>query len=148
MSGQNNQPLNPTLIYTYAGLMGLIEELSHHSLIALDTESDSLYSYYPKVCLIQLTVFADPQNPDPDRVAHYLIDPLRLDSISKMGALFSSPAIQVVLHAAENDILTLQRDFQFQFTNLFDTQLAARILGWKGIGLAAISRARVWRTQQ
>ena len=138
MSGQNNQPLNPTLIYTYAGLMGLIEELSRHSLIALDTESDSLYSYYPKVCLIQLTVFADPQNPDPDRVVDYLVDPLRLDSISEMGALFSSPDIQVVLHAAENDILTLQRDFQFQFTNLFDTQLAARILGWKGIGLAAI----------
>ena len=139
MSGQNNQPLNPTLIYTYAGLMGLIKELSHHSLIALDTESDSLYSYYPKVCLIQLTVFADPQNPDPGRRGRLSgrSAASRLDR-AKWARCFSSPDIQVVMHAAENDILTLQRDFQFQFTNIFDTQLAARILGWKGIGLAAI----------
>jgi ribonuclease D len=138
MSGQNNNTLNPTLIYTHRGLMGLIKDLRHHSLIAVDTESDSLYSYYPKVCLIQLTVFADPKNPDPDQVVDYLVDPLRLDSIEPLGALLASPKIQVVMHAAENDILTMQRDFQFQFANIFDTQLAARILGWKGIGLAAI----------
>ncbi len=138
MSGQNNNAINPTLIYTHSGLTGLVKDLSRHSLIAVDTESDSLYSYYPKVCLIQLTVFADPKNPTPDRVVDYLVDPVRLDSIEPLGSLLADPQIQIVMHAAENDILTMQRDFQFQFTNIFDTQLAARILGWKGIGLAAI----------
>ncbi len=138
MSGQKTNEINPTLIYTHRGLISLVKELSQHSLIAVDTESDSLYSYYPKVCLIQLTVFADPKNPNPGEVVDYLVDPLRLDSIEALGSLLASPQIQIVMHAAENDILTMQRDFQFQFTNIFDTQLAARILGWKGIGLAAI----------
>jgi ribonuclease D len=44
----------------------------------------------------------------------------------------------VIMHAAENDIYLLQREFDFSFTNLFDTQLAARILGWPRAGLAAI----------
>ena len=41
---------------------------------ALDTESDSLYSYYPKGCLIQISTYADGQNPDPNQVIDYLID--------------------------------------------------------------------------
>jgi ribonuclease D len=42
------------------------------------------------------------------------------------------------MHAASNDILILQRDYDFAFNSIFDTQLAARILGWQRIGLAAI----------
>ena len=47
-------------------------------------------------------------------------------------------AFEVILHAAENDILTLQRDFDFRLRNIYDTQLAARILGRQGIGLAKV----------
>ena len=42
------------------------------------------------------------------------------------------------MHAAENDMLLLNRNFGFTFHRVFDTQLAARILGWKQVGLAAI----------
>ncbi|HIQ05856.1 MAG TPA: hypothetical protein EYH31_09225, partial [Anaerolineae bacterium] len=42
------------------------------------------------------------------------------------------------MHAAENDILALKRDFGFQFANVFDTLRATRILGWRQVGLAAI----------
>ena len=43
-----------------------------------------------------------------------------------------------MFHAAENDILMLKRDFGFGFANIFDTMLAARILGWPQVGLAAL----------
>jgi ribonuclease D len=43
-----------------------------------------------------------------------------------------------VFHAAENDILMLKRDFDFSFANIFDTMLAARILGWRQVSLAAL----------
>ena len=109
------------------------------SLIALDTESDSLFSYYPKVCLIQLSSLCRPQRiPTPKKVVDYLVDPLRLDQLDGLGTLLADPAVEVIMHAAENDILILQRDFNFTFSHIFDTQLAARILGWNRKGLAAI----------
>ena len=66
---------NPTLIYTQSGLREMCALLRTRPLIALDTESDSLYSYYPKVCLIQISTFADPDDTDPQRVLDYLVDP-------------------------------------------------------------------------
>ena len=42
------------------------------------------------------------------------------------------------MHAAENDMSLLRRDFGFAIRRIFDTQLAARILGWSRVGLAAI----------
>ena len=135
---QNRKLANPTLITKRGAFLQLVDDLTRQPLVALDTESDSLYSYYPRVCLIQITVFADPEHPEPNEVIDYLVDPLRLNNIDELGQVLAAPEIEIVLHAAENDILTMQRDFQFQFNNLYDTQLATRILGKKGIGLAAI----------
>lgn len=141
---QTNHPssvgtaLPPTLIDKSSQFADLVSRLRIQPLIALDTESDSLFRYYPRVCLIQVTVFADPDNPEPQRVVDYLVDPLRLTDISALGPVLADPQIEIVMHAASNDILTLQRDFGFVFTNMFDTQLAARILGWPRVGLAAM----------
>ncbi len=95
--------------------------------VAVDTESDSLYSYFEKVCLIQLSTT------DQD----YLIDPLVVD-VSSLAPLFASQTIQKVFHAAEYDFLSLKRDYGFAFHNLFDTMLAARILGWSQYGLGTL----------
>jgi ribonuclease D len=59
-----------------------------------------------------------------------------------MAAFFANPRCQKVFHAAENDILGLQRDYGFEFANLFDTMMAARILGWPHAGLAPILAER------
>jgi ribonuclease D len=128
----------PTLVNKVATFHKMLDHLQGQSLIALDTESNSLFRYYPKVCLIQLTTFADPQQPDPAQVVDYLVDPLALTQLQPLGKVLQDPAVEVVMHAADNDILILQRDFDFQFHTLFDTQLAARILGWKQVGLAAM----------
>jgi ribonuclease D len=114
-------------IDTPAQLDSAVKILAKEPLLAVDTESDSLYSYYEKVCLIQ---FSTPQ-------ADYLIDPLNVDVLD-LAPLFANPAIQKVFHAAEYDLLSLKRDYGFVFVNLFDTMLAARILGWPRYGLGAI----------
>lgn len=128
----------PALIYTQSMLARVLTSLQGHRIIALDTESDSLFSYYPKVCLIQLSAYADPEHPDPAAVVDYLLDPLRLEQLDGLGELLADPDVEVIIHAAENDIYILQRDFGFTFNHIFDTQLAARILGWKQVGLARI----------
>jgi ribonuclease D len=117
----------PIWIDTRDGLKQLLAKLTAEKVIAVDTESDSLYSYFEKVCLIQ---FSTPQT-------DYLLDPLNVD-ISPLADLFATPSVEKIFHAAEYDILSLKRDYNFTFVNLFDTMLAARILGWKRYGLGSI----------
>ena len=106
----------------------MIAALNGQPLLALDTESDSLYRYFFKVGLIQIST------PTTD----YLVDPLRLPDLTSLGEILADPAVEKVFHAAENDVLMLKRDFGFSFANVFDTMLAARILGWKQVSLAAL----------
>jgi len=80
------------------------------------------------VCLIQ---FSTPKH-------DYLLDPLALDDLSPLADVFNNPEIEKVFHAAEYDVICLKRDFQFEFNNLFDTMIAARILGHNTLGLGAI----------
>jgi ribonuclease D len=129
---------NPVLVYNRKSLAQMMTHLSRQDLVAVDTESDSLFRYYPKVCLIQITTYAEPGQADPERVVDFIVDPLRLDGVQALELIFANPAIEKVMHAAENDIFMLQRSYGFRFQNLFDVQLAARILGWKRLGLAAI----------
>ncbi len=113
------------------GLKQLAQILSNQPVIAVDTESNSLFAYHEQVCLIQ---FSTPE-------ADTLVDPLALDDLSMLGPIFAEPAIQKIFHAGEYDLLCLKRDFGFSFTNLFDTMIAARILGRKAVGLGALLEA-------
>lgn len=119
----------PTLVTTQKQMHSLLARLQREPLVAVDTESNSLYAYFYRVCLIQVSI------PNAD----YLLDPLApgLD-VSPLGDLFGNDSIEKVFHAAENDILMLQRDYGFSFLNCFDTMLTARILGWQQASLAAI----------
>jgi ribonuclease D len=111
-----------------AVLCRVVAEISNEPLLAVDTESNSLYAYQEQVCLIQVS------SPRVD----YLIDPLAISDLSPLGPLFSTPATEPIFHASEYDLICLTRDFAFQFSNLFDTMLAARILGRKAFGLGSL----------
>ena len=138
----------PTLVHNVATFAEMMAHLRSQPIIAIDTESDSLYSYYPKVCLIQIsTAIANGNAEDTNtatiaeadlNVADYLLDPLRFTEFSELDDVQSDPTKEIILHAASNDILTMQRDFGFSFNHIFDTQLAARILGWQYSGLARL----------
>lgn len=132
-----NRSSNPNLIYTQPAFAQMMEHLWTTKLVALDTESDSLFSYYPKICLIQISTSSLDED-NSERVVDYLIDPLRFDALQPLGQLLADPTCLAIIHAAENDIYLLQREFDFSVAKLFDTQLAARILGWPRAGLAAI----------
>ena len=118
----------PILVETPSGLQRLAEVLAREPQLAVDTEANSLHAYHERVCLIQ---FSTPE-------ADYLVDPLALDDLTYLGPIFSNPKIEKIFHAAEYDVLGLQRDFYFTFANLFDTMLAARILGYKQVGLGSL----------
>lgn len=116
------------MVDTPDALARLVDDLLGQPRVAIDTESNSLYAYREQVCLIQIST------PGGDTI----VDTLALDDLSPLGAVTADPGIEKVFHAAEYDLICLRRDFAFDFAALFDTMVAARILGWKKIGLASI----------
>ncbi len=118
----------PIWVDTTAGFRAMLSHLRGEPALAIDTESNSLYAYRERVCLLQISV------PGSD----YLVDPLSLDDLSALGSLLADPAVLKVLHGAEYDLRGLHRDFGFTLANLFDTMWASRILGWPAHGLASL----------
>jgi len=109
----------------------LAKKLLREDVVAFDTEADSFYHYFDKVCLVQIAT----------RKECWLVDPLGIDGSEMLAALapvFSSPKVRVLFHAAEYDIYVLKRECGFEFTNLFDTMVCAQLLGYPAIGLAAL----------
>jgi ribonuclease D len=104
------------------------EELARAGRLAVDIEADSLYHYVEKVCLIQIS--SDSRT--------YVIDPLVIRNLSELGRLMADAAIEKVFHAAAYDLLSLKRDYGFSFRNIFDTHVAAQLLGHEQLGLGSL----------
>jgi ribonuclease D len=117
-----------SVIETSSQFGEMIEQLSHAQHIAVDTESNSFYAYYERICLIQIST------PTSD----YVLDPLSLKDLGPLGKILAEPNIEKIFHAASNDVLGLKRDFQFKVETLFDTAIACKLLGYKQLGLAKI----------
>ncbi len=119
-------------IDTPEGLFKTLDLLCVEPVIGVDLEADSLFHFQEKVCLLQFAT--------PERV--FLVDPLALDDLSPMAPLFESDCIVKVLHGADYDLRSLDRDFDIQVRALFDTQIAARFLGLGETGLGNLLAAR------
>jgi ribonuclease D len=96
--------------------------------VAIDTEADSLHSYFDKVCLIQISI------PGEDLI----IDPLAKIDLAALGPILSNPEILKVLHGADYDLRILNRDFGFTISNLIDTMVCSQLLGYEAFGLGAL----------
>jgi ribonuclease D len=116
------------LITDLSNLHKLVDRLSNQPIVAVDTESNSLYAFREQVCLLQFSIPG----------ADYLVDPLAIKDLSCLAPIFASEKIEKVFHAAEYDVICLKRDFGFQFKRLFDTMAASRILGRKAFGLSSL----------
>lgn len=117
----------PVWVATSSALEFLVTDLSQQPRIAVDTESNSLHAYREQVCLIQ---FSTPN-------ADYLVDPFALPNLESLAPILANPHIEKIFHAAEYDLICLQRDFGFAFASIFDTMQAERILGYEKVGLDA-----------
>ena len=103
-------------------------QMASRDVIAVDTEADSLHSYFDKVCLIQMSTSE----------SDIIIDPLARVDLAKFGELLANPSITKILHGGDYDVRILNRDFGFTVTNLIDTSICAQLLGYEAFGLAAL----------
>ncbi len=120
----------PLYIDNASALESWVEHCSGATIIGVDTEADSLHSYKERCCLIQMTALGQDA----------IVDPLALDSLEPLRPIFENPDIIKIFHDAGYDLIGLSRDFGFEVRGIFDTMAAARLLGWKAFGLAAILR--------
>lgn len=95
--------------------------------VGLDTEADSLHHYFEKVCLIQLSFLG----------ASYIIDPLA--GLSLEAFLEELSKKELIIQGADYDLRMLKKSFGFRpKAPVFDTMLAAQVLGYEKIGLGAL----------
>jgi ribonuclease D len=98
--------------------------------ISLDTEADSFHHYFEKTCLLQLGHGADAA----------IVDPLKgLDLAPLLKELSGR---RLLFHAADYDLRLLWRGYGFRAKAIFDTMIAAQLLGEPELGLAALLQKR------
>lgn len=106
--------------------------LTRQQIIGVDLESDSMYHFKEKVCLIQIA----------STQTTAIIDPLQIKNLSLLEPLFGRTDILKVFHGADYDVRSLYRDFRITVNNLFDTELACRFLGFQESGLNAVLKKK------
>ncbi len=100
-------------------LIALVGQLHGESELALDTEFMRERTYFPKLCLIQVATAS----------AIACIDPLAIEDLSALTALLACSENLKVAHAARQDVEALLTRSADPPANLFDTQIAAALLG-------------------
>src|SRR5215467_4326003 len=110
-----------------ATMESLIRHIGSAQRIALDTEADSLHNYFEKVCLIQLSIEGQ----------HYLVDPLSDLHLSVFTETLAEKPL--ILHGGDYDLRMLRASLGFRpRRKVFDTMIAAQLLGIEQISLAAL----------
>ncbi len=114
------------MIDTQDKLTAFLPKLRAANWVALDTEADSLHAYPEKICLIQISIAGQ------DR----LVD--TLTGLNLEQFLDAINAHKLIMHGANYDLRLLEKHHQFIPSAIFDTMLAARLLGERQFGLGAL----------
>src|SRR3954471_19859394 len=105
-----------------------LEEISGVTELALDTEGASFHRFLDRIYLLQVST----------REKSAIIDPLPIGAPARLGELLQNKSTEVVFHDADYDLRLLHQDYGWHVTNIFDTRIAAQLLGIKSFGLAAL----------
>ena len=114
------------MIASVSQLAELLPEIESVDRVAIDTEADSLHCYREKLCLLQVSL--------PGR--DYIVDPLADVDLASLGTALERK--EIVLHGADFDLRLLRRGLNFAAQRIFDTVIAARLLGIREFSLAAL----------
>ena len=105
-----------------------LDDISEIREIAVDTEGASFHRFIDRIYLLQITTR--------DRSA--IIDPLPIGMPKRLGEILQDDQVEVVFHDADYDLRLLHQDYGWHVNNIFDTRIAAQLLGIKAFGLAAL----------
>jgi ribonuclease D len=112
---------------------GLRAELAGTRRLALDCEAAGFHRYSDRLCLVQLST----------ERSTWVVDPLSFAPSELLRESLERPDISVVMHGADFDLRLLRRDLDIGLRGLFDTQIAAQLLGEEGLGLSALLESKL-----
>ena len=115
---------------------GLRADLRRSRRFALDCEAAGFHRYSDRLCLLQVTT----------ETATYIVDPLAFDPTDIFRGPLEDPDVEIVMHGADYDLRLLDRDLGIRMQGLFDTQVAASVLGESALGLQALLESRLGLT--
>ncbi|MES2359864.1 MAG: HRDC domain-containing protein [Gemmatimonadota bacterium] len=121
-------PYQPVYLDTAEKAGLFVDSIADVREIALDTEGASFHRYVDRIYLLQLST--------PHHSA--IIDPLHAGALPKLGALMENREVEVIFHDADYDLRLLRQDYGWHTTHVFDTRIAAQLLGIPAFGLAAL----------
>lgn len=107
-------------------LKGLLKDLRPVKEVPIDTEADNLHHYETRVCLIQIRAGAN----------EYLVDPLAGFDLKPLWAALKDKTL--IMHGSDFDLRLLSKFASFRPARVFDTMLAAQLIGLKRIGLSSL----------
>jgi ribonuclease D len=107
------------VIETTEKLEAFMGKISAAKWVALDTEFLREKTYYAKLCLIQIEAEGH----------RACVDPLSIDDMSSLYEVLHNPDVTIVLHAAHQDMEILLQLSGKAPSPIFDTQVAAAVLG-------------------
>ncbi|HEX7020231.1 MAG TPA: HRDC domain-containing protein [Gemmatimonadaceae bacterium] len=118
----------PLYLDTPETVDSFLESIDDVRSIALDTEGASFHRFVDRIYLLQLST----------REKTAIIDPVPIGTPPRLGRLIEDPAVEVVFHDADYDLRLLHQDYGWNVRNVFDTRVAAQLLGLRAFGLAAL----------
>lgn len=104
---------------TQEELKAYCDEASTCRVVAVDTEFLREKTFFPRLCLIQVNAGGS--------IA--AIDPILIEDLSPLAAIFEDPDVVKVFHACSQDLEVLWDGMGCVCRNVFDTQVAAAFLG-------------------
>lgn len=111
--------LKKLLIETDGALQEFADACMKSSYMAIDTEFLREKTYYPKTCLVQIGIEGT--------IA--IIDPFPLSDLKALARPLSDPGILKIFHACTQDMEIVLRETGVLPAPVFDTQIAATLLG-------------------
>ncbi|MCL2314390.1 MAG: HRDC domain-containing protein [Proteobacteria bacterium] len=116
-------------VHSQTELEYVVNQLNTARELAVDTESDNLHAFRPKLCLIQIATDTD----------IFLVDGLSSElHLQILAPIFENPHITKYFHSATGDLSFLLSK-QLRVLGLFDTQRAAIYLQKPKLGLAPLT---------
>lgn len=122
------QTHEPSYIDTAAGADEFFAGVGKAPTVAVDTEGASFHRFVDRIYLLQMST----------RDLTAVLDPLAIGKPAALGRILESPQIEKVFHDADYDLRLIHQDYGLHTRHIFDTRVAAQLLGIRAFGLAAL----------
>ena len=118
----------PLYIDTTPAADRFLSAVEQSTTVAVDTEGASFHRFVDRIYLLQMST----------RDLTAVLDPLAIGKPAALGRILESDRIEKVFHDADYDLRLLHQDYGWNTRRLFDTRVAAQLLGIRAFGLAAL----------